>query len=94
MSAASLCPAVSISDVINKAGLYGKRITQSQANLFCSSMVKSDLTWLRPEEVMFEAKNILLVLILMRQYLLVFILMEQYFIGIDIDGTILCWYWC
>ena len=43
---------------------------------------------------MFEAKSILLVLILMRQYLLVFIMMEPYFVGIDIDGTILCWYWC
>ena len=77
-----MCPAVSISDVMNKAGMYGKRITQSQANLFCSSLVKSDLTWLRPEELMFEAKSILLVLMLMRQY----------FVGIDVDETILCWY--
>ena len=82
MSAASLCPAVSISDVMNKAGLYGKRISQSQANLFCSSMVKSDLTWLHPEEIMFEAKK----------YFVDIDINKTIFVGIYIDGTILYWY--
>ena len=77
-----MCPAVSISDVMNKAGLYGKRISQSQANLFCSSMAKSDLTWLHPEEIMFEAKK----------YFVDIDINKTIFVGIYIDGTILYWY--
>ena len=48
MRAAILCPAVCISDVINKAKTCGKSINYV-----------TNITWLRPEELQFEAKGLL-----------------------------------
>ena len=50
MSAAIVCPAVCFSDVVNKAGIYGKSIQNIMSQSFsCSSLVKSEPTWLHPE---------------------------------------------
>ena len=58
MSAAIFCPAVC--DVINKAAIYDTFVCcVFESTFFCSSLVKSDPTWQRPEELKLEGKNVL-----------------------------------
>ena len=52
MGAAILCPEVCVSDVINKAGLRGKRIKYvTSQGLSPSPTVESKPTWPGPEEL-------------------------------------------
>ena len=48
--------------------MCGRRIKTSKANLFCSSLVKSDPTWLHPEELRFEAENTPIVSLLIEEW--------------------------
>ena len=59
VSAAILCPAACISDVINTARICGKSTIHVTLRLFLllASLVKSESTWLRPEKLKFEAKK-------------------------------------
>ena len=58
VSAAFLCKAVCISDVINKADMCGKSIAYVTSQPFSAhDWSKSEPTWLLPEELKFEAKN-------------------------------------
>ena len=45
MNAAILCMAMCVYDVMNKVGTS---VLRQQRALFCSSLIKSELTWLRP----------------------------------------------
>ena len=59
VSAAILCSAVCVSDVVNKGGTCGKsmKYVTNQSFLFCSSLVKSEPKWPRPKEPKIEAKK-------------------------------------
>ena len=50
VSAAILCPAICDIDVIYKACMCAKRIRYiKRETFFCSSLLKNELTWLRPD---------------------------------------------
>ena len=56
---AILRPAVCVSDVRNKASMCGKSFEKCHVPaVFCSSLAKSKLTWLCPNELGFEAEKI------------------------------------
>ena len=48
--------------------MCGRRIKTLKASLFCSSLVKSDPTWLHPEELRFEAENTPIVSMLIEEW--------------------------
>ena len=46
-----MCPAVCISDGLIKVGMCAKYQRRHEPSVFCSSLIKSEPTWLHPEEV-------------------------------------------
>ena len=60
MGAAILCTAVCISDVTNKAGMFGKSIKYITLQANCLSLVKRKPKWLRPEDLKLETKKVIL----------------------------------
>ena len=55
-SAAILCRAACVSDVIKKAGMCGRSAKYVTNEVFVSTLVKKEPTWLLPEELRLEAK--------------------------------------
>ena len=49
--------AARLSDVMNDAGMGGKSINYVKSQTLCSSSVKSELAWLRIEELKFEEEK-------------------------------------
>lgn len=56
MTGAILCPAVCVSDLMNKANVCGKSVdNNSQGNLSCFPLIKSKPVWLGTEDLKFVA---------------------------------------
>ena len=57
MSAAIFCPAVCVSDVMNKASMCVRSIKYVRSQPFSALHWQMEPIWLLPEEVIFEAEN-------------------------------------
>ena len=56
VSATFLHLSICVCDIMNKASMLGRKVYHlTNQTFFCSSLVKSKLTWLCPEESKFEA---------------------------------------